>query len=229
MDASSQPPPFVIGEGYASYRGPAIDVSAHRHAAFQIAIAERGEVAIEDAAGTVHRGEVLVVSPMSRHRMLTGTDVLRTFFVDPHLAYADLLRRRCRAGISEAAELRDLSVEDVGIGRAALDERLVAAMELATADSAWSIAGVASAVGVSPQRLRALARSQLGISLSRWRAWARLRRSAEALGAGSSLADAALEGGFADQPHMTRWMREMMGITPLAALGALRPQPRAAV
>ena len=231
MTASLPPPRFTIGDGYASYRGPAIDVSAHRHAAFQIAIAESGEVAIEDGAGVVHRGEALVVAPMSGHRMLTGTDELLTFFVDPHLAFAEMLRERWDEGVSEAPELRDLGVEDLRPGRPseALDPRLGEAMELAAADPARSMAEVASAVGISPQRLRALARAQLGISLPRWRAWSRLRRSAEALGAGSSLADAALEGGFADQPHMTRWMREMMGMTPRAALAALRPQPRAAV
>ncbi len=231
MAASSPPPRFTIGDGYASYRGPAIDVSAHRHAAFQIAIAERGEVAIEDASGALHRGDALVVAPMTLHRTLSGTEELLTFFVDPRCAYADVLREGWGEGVSMAPELRSLRVEDVRMGMAseALDPRLVEAIELVAADPAPSMARVASAVGVSPQRLRALARAQLGISLPRWRAWTRLRRSAEAIGAGSSLADAALVGGFADQPHMTRWMREMMGMTPRAAVAALRPQPRAAV
>ena len=92
-----------------------------------------------------------------------------------------------------------------------------------------SMAEVAGSVDLSPQRLRALARRELGMPLPRWRAWVRLRRAAEALVAGSSLAEAALEGGFADQAHMTRWMREMMGITPRTALAALRPQSREAV
>lgn len=230
MAASSSAPRFTIGDGYASYRGPAIDVSAHRHAAFQIAIAERGEVAIEDAAGAVHRGEALVVAPMSRHRMLAGTEELLTFFVDPRCAYADLLRERWGEGVSAAGELRDLSAEDVRFASAssALDPRLVAAMG-AAAEPGGSIGAAATAVGLSPQRLRALARSQLGISLARWRAWERLRLAAEALAGGSTLADAALEGGFADQAHMTRWMRETMGLTPTVALAALRPQPCAAV
>lgn len=35
-------------------------------------------------------------------------------------------------------------------------------------------------------------------------------------------------GGFADQAHLTRWMREMMGLTPGAVLPALRPHSRRA-
>ncbi|MCW2993690.1 MAG: DNA-binding protein, partial [Conexibacter sp.] len=55
-------------------------------------------------------------------------------------------------------------------------------------------------------------------------AWMRLRAAAEALRDGRSIADAALSGGFADQAHLTRWMREMMGLTPAVALTALRGQ-----
>jgi AraC-like DNA-binding protein len=216
-------PRFAVGEGYASYRGPAVDGAAHRHAAFQVAIAVRGEVAIVDSSGVCHRGVALVVPPMVRHRMLTGTDLL-TFFVEPHCAFADRLRERCGAGVTVASELRGLREEEAGLARSsrALDPRLVAAMDAVTAPGR-SMPEVAAQVGLSPQRLRALARQQLGMPLSRWRVWVRLRRTAEALSDGRSPADAAITGGFADQAHLTRWMREMMGLTPTAALPALRP------
>ena len=77
-------------------------------------------------------------------------------------------------------------------------------------------------VGLSPQRLRALARQQLGMPLARWRVWTRLRRAAEALQRGQSLADAAVAAGFADQAHLNRQMREMMGLTPAALLPIVR-------
>ncbi|MEV4892957.1 helix-turn-helix domain-containing protein, partial [Nonomuraea sp. NPDC055795] len=66
------------------------------------------------------------------------------------------------------------------------------------------------------------ARRQLGMPLSRWRIWVRLRRAAEAMRAGQSPADAALTGGFADQAHFTRRLREMMGLTPAAVAPLLR-------
>jgi methylphosphotriester-DNA--protein-cysteine methyltransferase len=55
---------------------------------------------------------------------------------------------------------------------------------------------LAATVGLSPQHLRALARHQVGMPLARWRVWARLRRAAEALRAGRSLADAAITAGL---------------------------------
>jgi hypothetical protein len=58
----------------------------------------------------------------------------------------------------------------------------------------------------------------------RWRAGGCGRgcgRAAEALRAGQSLADAAITARLADQAHLTRWMREMVGLTPAAALPVL--------
>jgi methylphosphotriester-DNA--protein-cysteine methyltransferase len=55
-----------------------------------------------------------------------------------------------------------------------------------------------------------------------------LRRAAEALQAGEPLTDAAVTAGFADHAHLTRQMREMMGLTPTAVLPVLRGHPRRA-
>jgi len=223
-------PGLAIGDGYACYRGPVADSTLHRHAAFQVAIAVRGEVAILDAAGTCQRAPALVVPPMTRHQMLAATDVL-TYFIEPQCAFADRLRE-CR-GITSAGELRGLREEELRPAAArvsgALDPRLVAAMDATAAASGLSMPDLAARVELSPQRLRALARQQLGMPLTRWRAWARLRRAAEALNDGQSLADAAGTAGFADQAHFTRWMREMMGLTPSAVLPALRGHARRAV
>lgn len=226
---------FDVGHGYALYQGPSWDSGFHRHAAFQIVVAVAGEAAMVDASGVCHRAVALVVPPMVRHRMLATTD-LRVFFVEPQCAFADRLRERCvsggcvsgrwGSGISAAPELRELSEEDVRLAGARpsgeLDPRLLAAMD-ALADGPVSMPDLAARVDMSPQRLRGLARSQLGMPLTRWRVWGQLRRTVDALRAGRSLAEAAAVSGFADQAHLTRWMREMMGLTPAAVLPVLRP------
>ncbi len=221
---------FDVGPGYALYQGPSWDSGFHRHAAFQIVVAVAGEAAMVDASGVCHRAVALVVPPMARHRMLATTD-LRVFFVEPQCAFADRLRERCvsgcwGSGISAAPELRELSEDDVRLAGARpsgeLDPRLLAAMG-ALADGPVSMPDLAARVEMSPQRLRGLARSQLGMPLTRWRVWGQLRRTVEALRAGRSLAEAAAVSGFADQAHLTRWMREMMGLTPAVVLPVLRP------
>ncbi|WP_229811987.1 helix-turn-helix domain-containing protein [Streptosporangium pseudovulgare] len=231
MDVGTEPVPrFAVGEGYAVYRGPVTDSAFHRHAAFQIAIAVRGEVVMVDAVETRHRAVALVVPPMTRHRMLAAERLL-TFFVEPHCVFADRLRERCGDGVAAVPALRGLREEDIGragvrtSGR--LDPRLVEALDTLRNRSV-PMPELAAAVGLSPQRLRALARDQVGMPLTRWRVWARLRRAAEALRAGRSPADAAITAGFADQAHLTRWMREMMGLTPAAVLPLLRGHSRRA-
>ncbi|GAA2277978.1 hypothetical protein GCM10010149_21820 [Nonomuraea roseoviolacea subsp. roseoviolacea] len=230
MNAGTQPPRFAVGEGYAVYRGPAAGGAFHRHAAFQIAVAAEGEVTVVDERETRHRGVALVVPPMARHRMLTAADLL-IFYIEPHCVFADRLRERCGDGITAVPELRDLREEDIGRAgvrpSAELDPRLVAALNTLKERSV-PMPSLAAAVGLSPQRLRALARHQVGMPLARWRVWARLRLAAEAMRAGRSPADAAIEAGFTDQAHLTRQMREMMGLTPAAVLQHLRGQSRRA-
>jgi len=46
--------------------------------------------------------------------------------------------------------------------------------------------------------------------------------------AGQLPADAAITAGFADQAHLTRRMREMVGLTPAAVLPVLRDHSRRA-
>lgn len=231
VNAATEPVPcFTIGAGYAVYRGRTTDSGIHRHAAFQIAIAVQGEVAMVDASATHHRAVALVVAPMARHRMLAAASLL-TFFVEPHSVFADRLRKRYADGITAAPELYDLREKDVGPASVCpsseLDPRLMEAMNTLR-DRSVSMPSLAATVGLSPQRLRTLAQHQLGMPLTRWRVWARLGRAAEALRAGQPPADAAITAGFADQAHLTRRMREMVGLTPAAVLPMLRDHSRRA-
>lgn len=217
---------FAVGAGYAMYRGPSEGGGLHRHAAFQIAVAVHGHVTMAGACGTPHRAVALLVPPMTPHRLFPVDD-LRTFFVEPHSAFADRLRPR-GDGITAAPDLRYLSEDDIGAPPSGgLDPRLVRALEMLR-DGDTPIPGLAAAVGLSPQRLRGLARQQVGMPLPRWRVWMRLGRAAEAMRAGQSPAAAAVTAGFADQAHLTRQMREMMGLTPAVVLAALRGQSRPA-
>ncbi|GAA3455395.1 helix-turn-helix domain-containing protein [Dactylosporangium matsuzakiense] len=215
---------FTIGDGYAMYRGPVGDSAPHRHAAFQIAVGVGGDVAVRDGAGTVHRGAALVVAPMVAHRLLAADDVL-TYFVEPQSAFADRLRRTYTRGIVVAPDLVAVPEGDVGPASVRpsgqLDPRLARAL-LTLLERNVAMPELAAEVGLSTQRLRALAREQAGMPLPRWRLWVRLRRAAAALQAGRSPAGAAVAAGFADQAHLTRAMRDMMGLTPAAVVPVLR-------
>lgn len=220
---------FVIGDGYAVYQGAVAEGSFHRHAAFQVAIGVHGEVVMDDEAGNRFSDAALVVPPLVGHRLLPVRE-LRTLFVEPHSEFADRLRVVCGGGITPAPGMRGLREEDVAGGRLSgeLDGRLLDAMRVLM-DERIPMTALAARVGLSPQRLRALARAELGMPLARWRIWRRLARSAEALREGRTLGGAALAGGFADQAHFTREMRRMMGLTPAEVVRALGGQARRAV
>ncbi|GAA3252451.1 AraC family transcriptional regulator [Nonomuraea helvata] len=216
---------FVIGDGFASYWGPSTENVQHRHAAFQVTVAVEGEVVVTDESGACHRGVALIVPPMVRHRM-SAAPYLRTWFVEPQCSFAAGLRERCGAGITAAADLYGLRDEDIRFAGApepsgTPDPRLMAAME-ALARRDIQVTQAAAEAGLSPQRLRALARRQLGMPLARWRIWQRLTRAALALIEGQSIAEAAVTGGFADQAHFNRQLREMIGFTPATVLPMLR-------
>lgn len=219
-------PAFTIGDRYAMYRGPVADSTFHRHAAFQIVIAVRGEAEMVDRAGGRHRAPALLVAPMCRHRLLAAPKLV-IYFVEPHCGFAD--RLRSRAGIAPAPDLAGVHADEIAVHRpsAELDPRLLQALDLLR-DNSFAIPELAATVGLSAQRLRALARTQLDMPLARWRIWARLRRAAAAMQAGRSVADAAAAGGFADQAHFTRQLREMLGLTPAAVQRLLCAESRRA-
>ncbi|MGW5685696.1 helix-turn-helix domain-containing protein [Nonomuraea sp. NPDC003754] len=77
------------------------------------------------------------------------------------------------------------------------------------------IHAIAAEVGLSVPRLRALVRASVGIPLVRLRQWARLRAAVAQL-ARSSVASAAATAGFADQAHLARTARAMLGRTPVS-------------
>ncbi|MEV0333914.1 helix-turn-helix domain-containing protein [Nocardia sp. NPDC050717] len=121
------------------------------------------------------------------------------------------------ADLAAAPDLAALRAEAVALlgGGAALDPRVASA--LARLHSAASVTELAGAVGLSAPRLRSLVQAQLGVPLARLRRWDRLRQAVIALPDGS-VADAAAGADFADQAHLTRTARELVGRTPSSLL-----------
>jgi AraC-like DNA-binding protein len=76
------------------------------------------------------------------------------------------------------------------------------------------VSDVAASLGVTRRRLERDFRRELGLTPGAVCRTARLQRSLTALLGGATLSAAAHRGGFADQPHLTRTMRESVGLTP---------------
>ncbi|WP_233167498.1 AraC family transcriptional regulator [Xylophilus sp. ASV27] len=77
-----------------------------------------------------------------------------------------------------------------------------------------SVRHAAAALGVSERSLERLSLATTGQPPRYWRALARVRRAAQALGGAEPLAAIAADHGFADQAHFSRECRRWLGQTP---------------
>ena len=88
---------------------------------------------------------------------------------------------------------------------------------------AVSISRLRERAGLSSTRMAVAFREQVGVTAKQYARIVRFRRVLDRLHAGSiSLADAAYDGGYYDQPHMTAEFKELSGLTPSEFLHSIR-------
>lgn len=146
-------------------------------------------------------------------------DVVETAAIEPSLralfeGLAELL-----ASVPPRGGRRRLGdrIAETAAGRPEPDARVRAAARALSARPAASVASLASSLGVSRQHLTRRFREAVGIGPKRFARISRMRWTLERLPAWpGSLADLALEGGYADQAHMTSELGELAGATPAA-------------
>lgn len=222
---------FYFGDFWAAFRGGTQDNSLHAHAAIQICLSTDNTAVLENLEGEKVEGHTLVIKPGIQHKLCPISRIMLVF-IEPHSAFGQYLLREVNADIGKLpAEIGEAintneplehALDDVfallGIPRIAVDPRLIQALRHLKKDSAVrSFSEAASSVGLSAPRLRALAKEQLGVPLTKLLAWHQLNRAAKELAGGASLADAAYAAGYADQAHFTRSMRSLVGVTPKEA------------
>lgn len=109
--------------------------------------------------------------------------------------------------------LLDTLVLDAPRPRSRLDA-LLARVE-ADPGAPWTAESMARCAGLSPSRLHALFREEVGATPRDWLLQLRLARVCAWLGAGDlPIAELALRAGFSDQSALTRAMRRSLGTTP---------------
>jgi AraC-like DNA-binding protein len=91
------------------------------------------------------------------------------------------------------------------------------AREALAVDPSLGLVELASTVAASPHHLSRVFRSEVGVPVTTYRRRLRVRDALERLSGGESdLARLAADAGFADQAHLTREMRALLGTTPSA-------------
>lgn len=77
-----------------------------------------------------------------------------------------------------------------------------------------SLAALAAIAGLSPFHLLRLFRAETGMPPHAWLTRLRVVRARKLLASGRAIADVAAETGFADQSHLTRCFKALVGVTP---------------
>jgi AraC-like DNA-binding protein len=227
---------YLFGATGAAFRGSAADNAPHRHATVQL-VSGRGDIVTVERPGNAPvSGPALLVRPGVPHTLHPAHRVTLVF-LEPQSGAARELLAAAEPGpvVPLPAAIASLLGSDAtlaailaGIERPAatdLDPRLQVALDfLGASEGPRAIARAAEAAGLSTARLRALAQAQLDVPLTAWLAWHRLAQAGAALATGATLAEAAVDAGFADQAHLSRAYRKVFGITPRTAQDVVRAQ-----
>ncbi len=211
----------------------AFGVARHQHPAWKVVLPTGGHAKIGQGPRHCFTAAGLIVPPQLAHTC-AATSSYAALFIDPWLVRADLglvrldadtVRRLIAAlgsvgidGPSAAPDLAAAYGELITLTGAAplLDARVAHALrEAMRPGTRTSIHAIAADVGLSPSRLRALVRESVGVPLARLRQWGRLRHAIAHL-PHESVAGAAADAGFADQAHLTRTSRNLLGRTPVS-------------
>ncbi|MFI0032992.1 helix-turn-helix domain-containing protein [Streptomyces albidoflavus] len=108
-------------------------------------------------------------------------------------------------------------------GRPAPDPRLLHLVPLLAAGT--SVTDAAATLGLGPRRLHQLSRETFGYGPKTLARILRLARARELGATGLSAAEVAHRAGYADQPHLSREVRALTGLTPGALLRDLSDTP----
>lgn len=127
-------------------------------------------------------------------------------------AYADGASDDALAACARAITAKIASTE--ALPPCPLDTRIAHAIDVVRArlGETVTMADIAQAVHLSPERFRHLFLKETGIRFRPYVLWLRIEVALAAYAAGKSLTEAAHAGGFADSAHLSRTFRRMFGV-----------------
>lgn len=232
----------------ALYVGPGFGLSPHRNAVAVLAMGlDRPLEVANDARdpGTgFYRCRTALIEPNQLHFLrISGADCA-FLYLDALSHDLASLRRRCRRpGPTVSMHLDgedELIVLLAGMPRsdegwrsaspslsAALcfqnspsDSRIVSAVDglFSAPGPETDAATLASRAGLSVSRFQHLFKATTGVTVRRFRIWARIRRAMAMAVAGATITHAALEAGFSSPAHFAAAFREMFGMAPTQLL-----------
>ncbi|WNZ11936.1 AraC family transcriptional regulator [Streptomyces sp. 11x1] len=228
----------VRGASYIDYRGGALTVGEG-----SIVVLAPGEVHTGESAFGTYAYRALYPAPaLLTDGILGGTPHFRDPLLhDPELAAAlsnahaelstcpDPLETESRLPWLLTALARRHSTSRLTSDRLPGADSISLAVRDRLADELVappSLADLATDLGLSRYQLLRAFRTTMGMPPYAWLAQHRVARARALLEAGARPAEAAVQVGFADQAHMTRWFRKVLGVTPAAYRNSVQDRRR---
>jgi AraC family transcriptional regulator len=237
---------LLIWPGRAIYLGALLGNQAHAHHAIQVSIALEHTLSLQAPPDRRWRAfHAVATAPDQPHR-IRARDPVAQIYLDPESAAGLALRQKIgNAGVQaiaidhlhiRAASLRPGAsgqpdadhaarfIDDItsattpGFSRDLIDPRVQKTLTAVQAlpGRHASLGPLAGQVALTPSRLGALFRRDIGIPIRRYLLWLRLIDAIEALAHGASLTRAAHDVGFSDSAHLSRTFHRMFGMPPSA-------------
>jgi AraC-like DNA-binding protein len=232
----------------ALYVGPAFGLSPHRNAVAVLALGLDGSLEVAKDARDPGAGfwscRTALIEPNQLHLLrMSGADCA-FLYVDALSRDHASLRSRCRRPGPTIS--MDLDGEDglivllagmrrsdegwrsaspgvsaaLGFERPPADWRIAPVVEglLSSPALEADTATLAAHAGLSVSRFQHLFKATTGVTVRRFRLWARMRRAIAMAVAGATITHAALEAGFSSPAHFSTAFREMFGMAPTQLL-----------
>lgn len=197
-------------------------VQRHHHLTPYIALVLRGRYLEAGDCGRieVEAGDVLFHDAFDGHTDqfgIAGADILNLplarspAFPKGRVDDADAIVRLAQRDPTAAAAALDDQVEELPVAPLDWPDSLAAALR---SESEFALDAWSDAHGLAPTSVSRGFRLAYGVSPKRYRLEQRTAAAARAIAYGSSLVDATYAYRFSDQPHLSRAIRAIYGLTP---------------
>jgi AraC family transcriptional regulator len=234
----------LIWPGRAIYVGSLLENEMHAHHAIQISIALKNALSLQAPPDLRWRAFRGVATASDQPHRLRCRDPVAQIYLDPESAAGLALRQRMGAAGVRSIDIDDTEALAAALRPSANGqpdaEHLVRLIDDLTGTAApdsssnpidprvqktlstvhalpgrhFSRSDRAGRVAISPSRLGALVRHDIGIPIRRYLLWLRLIHAIQGLSTDANLTEAAHDAGFSDSAHLSRTFRRMFGMPP---------------
>ncbi|MET1077590.1 MAG: AraC family transcriptional regulator [Pseudomonas sp.] len=242
---------LILGNQLTLYIGPLPDIGQHRHSTSALCLGLHAPIrARGDADSPWHPYDQLFVPAGVEHALAFGGHPVAVLFFETQSRCYQQLRVRYKLStdvLSAAAQIASdwlSGIEGLQDGESMLgqivrrllpeklessptDPRVIKVLVAMQAQPQYNFTAqeLAASVCLSPSRLSALFKQEIGLPLRRYRVWLRLRALVGFISQGLSLTEAALMAGFSDSAHFSNSCRKLLGIKPTDILAASAALP----